>query len=84
MDFGNIFKLPDGTYVITYEGVPFNVTPGGEGMPDGLFDSVSQYASENPGKVTHGHPPLPPSAEIPMSESMSFLAGIMEGYRDEC
>ena len=58
-----IYKRPDGTFVITYNGLPFHATPEDLRAPKGLWEQVLRYATENPESVLPESVPLPPTQE---------------------
>lgn len=53
-DFGRLNQRPDGSFVITLNGLPFHVPNEGEFAE--LFAEVSAYALANPGRVTMEQP----------------------------
>jgi len=63
-DFGQIIKRPDGSYVITHNGLPYHV-PNEGGWVDGTepvqWADVNAYALANPDMVEMEQPPAPPS-----------------------
>jgi len=56
-----IFSREDGTFVVTHNGMPYHVT-----LTDPLIDSVLDYVTQNPDKVTPEIIPEPePVEELP-------------------
>jgi hypothetical protein len=73
-DFGNIIKRPDGSFVITKNGLPYHV-PDMEGFEE-EFAEVSAYAALNPGKVEMEQPPPPPAPPSPEELAQARIAAI--------
>jgi hypothetical protein len=70
-NFGEITQRPDGTYVITYNGLPYHVIP--EDL-HGLFPQVEEYATANPDMVTIEQPPAPPTLEEVKTAKLAEIA----------
>ena len=58
MNYGEITSRPDGTYVITHNGMPYHVIP-----DDPMFAAVDAYAKAYPASVQPEPQPEPPTLE---------------------
>ena len=57
-DFGEVIQRPDGSFVITKNGMPYHVPNGGEFT--GLYQAVWDYVQEHPEMLIAEQPPEPP------------------------
>lgn len=71
-DFGEVTRLPNGDYMIQYNGYPYGVPNFGEYRE--TFEEIEAYVTEHPEKLTIEEPPAPPTFAQKKEEKRSQIA----------
>ena len=58
-----IYSRPDGSFVITYRGMPYHLTLEDEYKPEGLWETVMGHIESNPDSVQPEPQPEPPTED---------------------